>query len=119
MSEATQQQVRVIRTQNQSALVEWVDGEGRAQRVYIPTSEVVDGSVSAEALAMGIPHGVPWAQLVEISVSPELVEQHLHRAGIWTAEDLRNNPNAAVGALQAAYGVDLAVLRRAANSFKE
>ncbi len=43
----------------------------------------------------------------------------MKRAGIWTVSDLLANPNGAAGALQRAYGVDLAALLGAARTIQK
>ena len=120
MADETSLEVQVVRKRGQSALVQWADAGGQLHRAYVPTGAIdEDGNVPESVLEMGIPHGIPWSEVLSPSATPESVEAELHRAGIWTAEDLRNNPQAAVGALQAAYGVDLAALNAAARKFNE
>lgn len=108
--------VKVIRRQNKSSLVEWVDGEGRLRRAMIPADKVEgDGRAADDVLAQGIAYGLPWAEMVTLKASPEQIEAELHRLGIWTGDDLRGNTAKAVAALQRVYGVDLAALLQAAT----
>ena len=110
--------IKVIEQRGYAALVEWV-ADGAVNRSIVPNHLIIDGRCQAEELKRGIPYGVPWSALVELQVTPEAVEQALRNVGIWTAEDLFARPQAAVGALQAVYGVDSAVLMRAARKYKE
>lgn len=115
---ATQQiAVRVVQRRGESALVEWLDGEQQI-RATIPVTAVVDDLVAEDVLAAGIPYGVPWGELVQLTATPEAVQAELYRVGVWTVEDLRRNPQLALGALQRVYGVDLAALMRAAKEYE-
>lgn len=107
-------QVRVVRRDHQASLVEWIDGEG-LHRATVPTAELADNEVSQETLDMGIQYGLPWEGLLRIRVTPEAIAHELRRRGIWTSADLAARPMVALAALQAAYGIDLAALRAAAE----
>lgn len=103
--------VKVLGVKGGSALVEHVkDG---VRRAYVPASSVKDGTVSEVTLKRGVAYGVPW-EGVKLKATSEEVAAKLRNAGIWTREDLLRNQQAAVGALQAAYQVDLAALNRLA-----
>ena len=103
--------VRVLKVKGGSALVEFVkDG---VQRVFVPESSVKDGTVSETTLKRGVRYGVPWEE-VRLGATAEEVALRLRNAGIWTREDLLRNQQAAIGALQAAYQVDLAALNKLA-----
>jgi hypothetical protein len=68
----------------------------------------------------GPAYGVPWVELIEDKL-PErkdmarLIAANLRKRGIWTREDFRNNPQAALVAIQDAYGVSMGVLGRIVN----
>lgn len=111
--------VKLIRRQNQAALVEWVDEDGRTQRCVIPAEMIQDGQAADDTLAAGTPYGLPWANLVTLSASPADVEAELHRMNIWTGDDLRANTAGAVAALQRVYGVDLGQLLQAATRYEK
>lgn len=107
--------ITAIGREGQAALVQWVDEQGALRRAHIPTTSVMTDAVGqtkalASELRLGIPYGIPWAQLIKPAVTSERIEQALHDVGIWTVKDLQANTQAAVGALQTAYGVDLGVL---------
>jgi len=106
--------VSVIRQRGQAALVEWVDSEG-AHRATIPASAIHKGHASQDELEYGIPYGAPWEDLIALAATPDTIAAELRRRGIWTKEDLFSQPNVAVGAIQAAYGFDLAALIKAAR----
>ena len=111
-------EVKVIRQDEQAALVEWHDGQA-VNRAIVPLRSLVDGTCSFEELQRGIPYGVPWSALITLKATPEAVERALWNVGIWTVEDLLARPQAAVGALQNVYGTDVAMLMRAARRYKE
>jgi hypothetical protein len=108
--------VNVVSRKDASALVEFVEGQA-VQRKTV-TAEALDGDkIAQDDLDLGVPYGIPWADLVKVTATPASIEKALHNAGIWTLEDLTSNPRRAIGALQAAYGLDLASLIRAANEY--
>lgn len=105
---------RVIERREQVDLVEWV-GEDGPGRVWLPTGTVQEGEVDPLELGRGISYGMPWEELVTVTATPERIAAELRRAGLWTAEDVRQRPQAAQGALLAAMGTDLAALLRLAR----
>jgi hypothetical protein len=115
--------VTVVRRSGQAALVEFADA-GKPARVTLP-EDLLEGdgagcTADPAELAAGVPFGLPWEKATTGRVTPEKIAVALRNAGIWTAEDLKRQPRAAVGALQAAYGLDLAALMAfAAESGKE
>ncbi len=108
-----------IRGQGAARLVEFVQN-GKRERRVVPAEAVQDGAISPESLADGIPYGIPWAKLIELSATPELLEANLHAAGIWTLEDLSapGGAQAAMGAIQKTYGLDLSNLIRLASQYQ-
>lgn len=117
ISEPTLVKVKVIRRRGESALVEWLDGE-QQKRATIPVTAVVDEFVAVALLEAGVPYGLPWAELVQPEATPEAIQAALYRVGVWTVDDLRQNPQLALGALQRVYGVDLSALMRAAKEYE-
>lgn len=117
-------QVKIIRRSGTAALVGWVE-DGNLRRATVPLSQIeLDdskiGTVDKETLEMGIPYGVPWEEVIgEIKITPQIIANILRQHGIWTLEDAQNNPNAIVGALQAAYGLDMATLIRGARDMNK
>lgn len=104
--------LRMLSVLGQAALVEYAEA-GRPVRVTIPVGLVADDLTADPAdLAQGAPYGIPWERAPLGHVTMERIADELRNAGIWTAEDLRTRPRAALGALQAAYGIDLAALTK-------
>jgi hypothetical protein len=109
--------VRIIQAKGESALVEWVT-DGIPYRAFVPLIEIVTDQASEETLKAGIPYGVDWEN-VQLAASAATLAINLRRNGIWTGEDLRLNLQAALGCIQATYGVDLAKLAEYAGKKKE
>ena len=111
--------VTVIHSKGNTALIEWVE-KTKLKRGYLPASLIeADNMVSDEALEAATPYGVPWESVITLYATPEKLEQALHAHGIWTLNDLVTKPNAAIGALQSVYRVDLAALLQAARKFEK
>jgi len=110
-------QVRVIQKKGMAALVEWLDADG-THRATIPAKAIKGNLVAKDELDYGIPYGEPWEEMLELNATPEAIAESLRKCGIWTYEDLLSRPQQALGAIQAAYGFDLAALYRAAKQGK-
>jgi hypothetical protein len=109
--------VNVLENNGKTALVEYVQ-DAIAHRCYIPSSKIYPGGdVVLSVLKAGIKYGLPFAEFVEISVTPADIEARLHNAGIWTLDDLRSKSQAALGALQAAYALELGKLFAASEAY--
>jgi hypothetical protein len=96
--------MRTVSQKGHSKLIEWEEA-GELNRVILPTD--------ANDTNLGIPYGLPFAEMLSDYLPEEMasrIESSLHKNGIWTYEDLKQRPDAALGAIQAAYGVDLARL---------
>lgn len=105
----TSQKVRVISSTNGMSLVEWLK-HGDFHRSWVKADEIEEDDEGNKSVAdpqAGVPYGFNFARLVKLETTPQLVNRELHRAGIWTLDDLRANPQGALGAIQAAYGVTL------------
>ena len=116
--------VRVVARKNKSALVEWANADG-LHRGFVPDTAVdvsggsrVTASVSESDLAMALPYGVPWADVVTLELSMKEMEQALHNRGIWTAQDVRENHWAATAAIGYAYSANTRSLIEAAESYE-
>jgi len=102
-------------TQGDTSLVSYVE-EGVEHRCYIPAKKILEGEVDPKVLKAGIQYGVPWSKVLQVpTVTPEQVEIALHNVGIWTHKDLRENPRAAIGALQNIFHLDLGALLEASK----
>lgn len=98
--------VKVIRQKGQVVLVQW---EG--QRAYVPAEVVIDDQCPSEELAIGIPYGVPWAEVVgDIVLTGEQIEDTLRKHNIWTLEDVRKEPMKAAAALLAVHKMGVSTL---------
>ena len=114
--------VRIIARKNKSTLVEWADDSG-LHRGFVPSDSIALDPDSGRALsfvaiddlAMALPYGLPWADIVELVISMKEMEQHLYKAGIWTADDVRENPLVALAAIGKAYSANIRSLLEAAE----
>jgi hypothetical protein len=114
--ERLEMKVRVIRRKGHGVLVEWRDEEGY-HRAVVPTGAVDGDFCDPQELAMGIPYGEPWAQIMgDLVITGERLEDELRKHGIWTIEDARQKPNDVAGALLAVHrmGVDTLIGRAVA-----
>lgn len=105
--------MKIIKRQGQASLIEFIDENGRLSRVVVPQGKENDPDVLEE----GIPYGIPWEDIFFPQTTPQIVADELRRRGIWTIEDLQANRSAALGAIQTAYGQDLAALMIAAKDY--
>lgn len=104
--------MKTIKQQGHSKLIEFKEGK-EVKRVILPVEE--------HDTNLGIPHGFPFAEMLKPHVCEpmaERIEAELHKAGIWTPDDIIKNPGAAQGAVLSAYGVDYAILLRLAKQFQ-
>jgi len=85
--------MKIIKTEGSAKIV-----EHKNNRFILP--------VDSNDLALAIPYGLPWEEFVKHPAIPEKLRQ----AGIYTLADLIKRPEAALGAIQAAYGQDLQTL---------
>lgn len=93
---------KVITAHNDITLVEWIDQRGHYLRAWVTPDmiELVEGqSAMINNPEMGIPYGQDWSQLIEQSITPDMVANSLRRSGIWTIEDLQSRPNEVQGAI--------------------
>lgn len=82
--------MKVIAQHKMVKLVEFSE-DGALKRRVLP--------VSSETIELGVPYGLPFAAILQNSMSAELaiqVENSLHNSGIWDVEDLEKNPMAVV-----------------------
>jgi len=113
--------VRVVGRKGHAVLVEWRDEEGY-QRAYVPAKVVEDDYCPDDELLLGIPHGLPWGEIVgDLVISGEEIEQALRAHGIWTLEDAQENATRAAAALLAVHkgGVETLVRRAMGAMSKE
>lgn len=110
--------VSLIKRQGTVAVIQWT-ADGQLQRSVIPMSELADmggGQFGCEAPELGAPFGLPWAELVQLTVTSAQVEQALHQYGLWTADDIQRNHLQALAAIQSLYAADLGNLLKAVRT---
>jgi hypothetical protein len=102
-------------SESPSALVEWLEGDD-LRRCYVPATEIQGGKASKEALAAGIPYGVPWED--RLGDLPKALARklgaELRRRGVWEKSDL-NDVKAVRAAIGATLGNIFTLLRKAAE----
>jgi hypothetical protein len=111
------QNIHLIQSNEQTNLYEGViPDEGLVRRI-LPAK---NRTPTQEEFEQGVPSGLPFAELIgEASKDlPQNLETALHNAGIWTVDDLRTKGKQAVGAFQAAYGLELSRLIQIAEAYK-
>lgn len=105
---------RAIRSAGKSVLLEWNDGKLR--RGFVP-SEAYDRTKEQApevALKAAIPYGVDWSKAVEQIDGNELYNELVSR-GVWTADDLHNNPQLVNTIIMRLAGVSRAALSKFAK----
>lgn len=109
--------VKVIKKERGAVLVEYGEtpaggGEVRTRRLILPPDALDEKTSEIDAVSVetGIDYGGDWETYLEGVVDPEAtvwrIAEYLRQAGIWTCDDLRDDPNAAIGAIQRAYRLD-------------
>lgn len=124
VKEVELQMVRVVSQEGKAALVEWVV-EGNLHRVILPQATFVTGEdgtalISTKALDKGVPYGLPWAKVVKEvpTFTPQMLENALHRADIWTEEDFNKNLQLVNNALRGLTGLGVTNVRDQIEQFK-
>lgn len=105
--------VNIILKKNQVALVEY--RTDKLKRVSVPVSVIQNGMVDLDILEMGIPYGENWTNLITLSATSLDLENELHEMGIWTAQQVIENPNRVLNALMAVYQIELSTILRIAK----
>lgn len=108
---------RAIKTTAKSVLLEWTDD--RLRRGFVPT-EAYDHDkerASESALKAAIPYGVDWAKAA-VEVDSVALDQELKKRGIWTLEELNQNPNLVNTIIMRLAGVSRAALVKFAKGDK-
>ncbi len=116
-------QAKILERRGEVALVEWSDVGGQ-HRAILPIGKVPAGrgeefDADAAELQRGIPYGVPWEILVQITSTPQQIARLLRGRGIWTEEDLQRNVGAVKSAFMEAYTIDFSQLLDRVRSARE
>ena len=106
--------VRVVARKGESALVEWIDGDGLYRRAYVPAGKVQEGAAPSKVLDQAIPYGLPWEQWIEVTATPEGIANELRRQGMWRWEDFNK---AALSAANKAFDLG-AFIRRVSQEVR-
>lgn len=97
-------EVKVVREGDESALVEYKE-KGLVERATIPLKVLIDGKMVRDTqLKKGIPFGIDWSEIEIPTVTPKMLTQALRVKGIWTAADVRANPQAVRNAINQVQG---------------
>ncbi len=111
-------EVRVVAQEGESALVEWAE-EGDLRRAYVPVGKIEGGRCSMDDLNAGIPYGVPWEDLIDVSgLTREAVGREMRRKGFWTSADINENMRTVQRAINAATGLTAASLYTLAREYE-
>lgn len=108
--------VQIVKQKGLSTLVKYLDGN-LLKMVVLPTECIINNQASPDDLSMATPYGLPWEEIAQQKVTPQMIANKLREYNIWTLQDLEQNPNVVVGALQSVYGFDAAALRVAARRY--
>lgn len=122
MGIATVKTAQIILRKNDLHLVEWKD-QDKPHRAWVTPDMVVSKADNGRELVVknpsaGVPYGMDWTPLIQISATPEDFDRELKRVGIWTVQDLYDKPNEARSALQSVYGMDMAALLMAVKALE-
>jgi len=108
--------VTVIKGYAETALVELTEA-GELVRYIVPLASLTDKGILPGDLELGIKYGIQWEQELKLDATVEKFARNMHKAGLWTAEDVIGNYNLVAGVLQATYGVDLGEISRIAYTY--
>ena len=110
--------VKVIRKKGLSALVEWEERK-YIKRAFVPVKALDGDQCPAAELEHGIQHGEAWEECMGKPPTPKQMADALRRAGIWTMEDLFNNPIKAKKIFQSLHGQQFVHFFRATRGGKK
>jgi len=102
--------VRIVSEQGDVALIEWA-AEDDSRRAYFPKGKVKPGGMTAEELGKAQPYGQDWAEVFPYPFGRAL-SIALHRAGVWTFEDLAMHRAWVQGKLWAVMDIDALIRAR-------
>lgn len=113
--------VQIIGSKNGLVLVQWTNSDNALQRSWISRESLYQKGekVTARNPEQGVPYGVEVWRLIEMKASPKDFDRELKNRGIWTVADLRARPQEVLGALVAAYGVDLGTFYQALGKYEK
>jgi hypothetical protein len=100
--------VKLIARKKAAALIEFQNDNGETIRLSVPSHRVTEldngnAEVILSVIKSGIPYGIPWGlKISDILVKGSDIEREMHNVGIWTADDLKKNPQVLQGVIMAA-----------------
>lgn len=104
-------EVKVLKTKKGHSLIEWISRDGTPRRSFVPADKVEagpDGTQTVEHPERGVGFGLDFSRIIEpITIDPDAIDRELKLAGLWSADDIRNQPHVAQGAIIRALGVVL------------
>ena len=103
-------EVKLLKKSGQAAVVSFWDNEtGMMQAHIISMNDLPNdlrvgqtANVSDDALLTGTEYGMEWELLLSQSESLMVLTASLRNHGIWTLEDLNNNPRQCIAAINSA-----------------
>lgn len=114
---------KLVSRKKSAILVEYKNSVEDIVRVSIPADKAEVSTddkyvnVSESVVKAGIPYGIPWeSKIPDITIKGSDVEKEFHKAGIWTLEDIKQNPNSIQGIVMA---VSADITRAILNVLKE
>lgn len=102
--------VTIIREDGSMSLVQWTDDKEVPQRNWVKQSMIRMRSgkdAEVDHPEHGYPYGVDFSHALNPAVTSHDICRELRKRGLWTVDDLQKSPQSIMGALQAAYGLDL------------
>ena len=108
--------VRIVRQGEKHTVVQWMD-DGEPFRVVLLNSKMKDGRVKKDDLDKGQPFGLDFKDVFKGFELPTMkdLELKFKAHNVWTAEDVRKNPQQVVSALGSIYSP---ILRHLMNYIK-
>ena len=112
--------VTVVSQEGEGALVQWMKPDGKhVARGFVAVADIEDGKCDKAALKAAHPYGVPWGKLIDLTkITPEGVEDELHRRQIWTVSDIEKNAMGAEQALLAAARLSIGDLHNRGSKYE-
>ena len=93
--------VKIIKRQNNAALVQWSDSEtSQLKRGIVPKGDLTGSQVSKENLEKAIPYGDDFENLRVDFPDKQQIVNMLHEVGVWTKADIKANMSTVRGVVQ-------------------
>lgn len=109
--------VKLITDSGNTVIVEYMV-KGRAIRVMLPMTDLVNGAVEEKKLEAGFSYGVPWETVELPSFTAQDLADELHKYDIWTADDALKNIRVIQGVVANLTGKVVQQVIRLSNQYK-